>query len=87
MAEMDTYHQQKVQDFSTITKDHLDGEIEFYEQVRDLLQPSQVCRLIMLRSSDDYGMRDKHSTSPSTRNWALLHDNPQYTSASWSIQD
>ncbi|KAL1726262.1 hypothetical protein EV714DRAFT_219657 [Schizophyllum commune] len=33
MAEMDTYHQQKVQDFSTITKDHLDGEIEFYEQV------------------------------------------------------
>ncbi|KAL1742546.1 hypothetical protein HDZ31DRAFT_42969 [Schizophyllum fasciatum] len=33
MAEMDTYHQQKVQDFSTLAKDHLDGEIEFYEQV------------------------------------------------------
>ena len=87
MAEMDTYHQQKVQDFSTITKDHLDGEIEFYEQVRDLLQPSQFFRLIIFTSSDDYGMRDKHSTSPSTRNWALLRDSPRYTSASWSIQD
>ncbi|KAG0697584.1 hypothetical protein DFH29DRAFT_142761 [Suillus ampliporus] len=33
MAEMDTYHDQKVEDFSTITKEHLDGEIGFYEQV------------------------------------------------------
>ncbi|TFY70943.1 hypothetical protein EVG20_g2061 [Dentipellis fragilis] len=33
MAEMETYHAQKVEDFSAIAKDHLDGEIEFYEQV------------------------------------------------------
>ncbi|KAL0959925.1 hypothetical protein HGRIS_011590 [Hohenbuehelia grisea] len=33
MAEMDTYHTQKIEDFSAITKDHLDGEIAFYEQV------------------------------------------------------
>ena len=34
MAEMDTYHTQKVEDFQTIAKEHLDGEIAFYEQVR-----------------------------------------------------
>ncbi len=33
MAEMETFHTQKNEDFSTLTKDHLDGEIEFYEQV------------------------------------------------------
>ena len=35
MAEMETYHTQKVEDFASIAKEHLDGEIEFYEQVRD----------------------------------------------------
>lgn len=34
MAEMETYHTQKKEDFTTIAKDHLDGEILFYEQVR-----------------------------------------------------
>lgn len=33
MAEMDTYHTQKVEDFTTLAKEHLDGEIKFYEQV------------------------------------------------------
>jgi len=33
MAEMDNYHAQKVEDFATLAKEHLDGEIEFYEQV------------------------------------------------------
>lgn len=33
MAEMDTYHSQKIEDFTTTTKEHLDGEIIFYEQV------------------------------------------------------
>ena len=36
MAEMDTYHTQKVEDFQELAKEHLDGEIEFYEQVRSL---------------------------------------------------
>lgn len=34
MAEMETYHTQKGEDFATLTKEHLDGEIKFYEQVR-----------------------------------------------------
>ncbi|KAJ4473843.1 hypothetical protein J3R30DRAFT_3707813 [Lentinula aciculospora] len=33
MAEMETYHSQKVEDFEMLTKDHLDGEIALYEQV------------------------------------------------------
>jgi hypothetical protein len=34
MAEMETYHTQKGEDFITLTKEHLDGEIAFYEQAR-----------------------------------------------------
>ena len=34
MAEMDTYHTQKVEDFQALAKDHLDGEIALYEQAR-----------------------------------------------------
>jgi sorting nexin-9/18/33 len=33
MAEIETYHTQKVEDFAFLAKEHLDGEIEFYEQV------------------------------------------------------
>ena len=33
MAEMDTYHTQKVEDFQELAKEHLDGEIALYEQV------------------------------------------------------
>ncbi|KIJ36730.1 hypothetical protein M422DRAFT_179049 [Sphaerobolus stellatus SS14] len=33
MAEFDIYHKQKIEDFQRIAVDHLDGEIEFYEQV------------------------------------------------------
>ncbi|KAJ7634712.1 hypothetical protein FB45DRAFT_472573 [Roridomyces roridus] len=38
MAEMETYHTQKTEDFSTLAKEHLDGEIEFYEQVLNRLR-------------------------------------------------
>ena len=34
IAEVETYHSQKAEDFAWIAKEHLDGEIEFYEQVR-----------------------------------------------------
>jgi hypothetical protein len=34
MAEFETYHRQKVEDFERLATEHLDGEIEFYEQVR-----------------------------------------------------
>lgn len=34
MAEVETYHTQKLEDFQTLTKDHLDGEIALYEQVK-----------------------------------------------------
>lgn len=33
MAEFETYHRQKTEDFEQFAKEHLDGEIEFYEQV------------------------------------------------------
>ncbi|KAH9916993.1 uncharacterized protein BXZ73DRAFT_92431 [Epithele typhae] len=33
MAEMDTYHTQKLEDFQELTKEHLDGEIALYEQI------------------------------------------------------
>ncbi|KAJ7664277.1 hypothetical protein B0H17DRAFT_1091797 [Mycena rosella] len=38
MAEMETYHTQKNEDFSALTKEHLDGEIAFYEQVLSRLR-------------------------------------------------
>ncbi|KAJ7359160.1 hypothetical protein DFH08DRAFT_921629 [Mycena albidolilacea] len=38
MAEMETYHTQKSEDFSALTKEHLDGEIAFYEQVLNRLR-------------------------------------------------
>ncbi|KAJ7461859.1 hypothetical protein B0H11DRAFT_2056357 [Mycena galericulata] len=38
MAEMETYHTQKTEDFSAITTEHLDGEIAFYEQVLNRLR-------------------------------------------------
>lgn len=36
MAEMEVYHSQKIEDFTTIAKEHLDGEIDFYEQVNNI---------------------------------------------------
>jgi hypothetical protein len=36
MAEMETYHTQKREDFQTLTMEHLDGEIAFHEQVHFL---------------------------------------------------
>jgi sorting nexin-9/18/33 len=33
MAEMETYHIQKGEDFQTLAKEHLDGEIALHEQV------------------------------------------------------
>ncbi|KAJ7640857.1 hypothetical protein DFH06DRAFT_1052595 [Mycena polygramma] len=38
MAEMETYHTQKGEDFSALAKEHLDGEIAFYEQVLSRLR-------------------------------------------------
>ena len=37
MAEIETYHTQKVEDFQVLTKGYLDDEIAFYEQVRPSL--------------------------------------------------
>ena len=33
MAEFETYHSQKVEDFQTLTTEYLDGEIALHEQV------------------------------------------------------
>ncbi|KAJ7598847.1 hypothetical protein C8J56DRAFT_915178 [Mycena floridula] len=41
MAEMETYHTQKCEDFAAITQEHLDGEIDFYEQVLNRLRTAR----------------------------------------------
>ncbi|EPQ52264.1 PX-domain-containing protein [Gloeophyllum trabeum ATCC 11539] len=41
MAEMETYHAQKVEDFRTIATEHLDGEIAFYEQILGRLRAAR----------------------------------------------
>ncbi|OSD05124.1 PX-domain-containing protein [Trametes coccinea BRFM310] len=41
MAEMDTYHTQKVEDFQNLAKEHLDGEIAFYEQILTRLRTAR----------------------------------------------
>ncbi|KAF9269127.1 PX-domain-containing protein [Marasmius fiardii PR-910] len=56
MAEMETYHAQKVQDFSSLTKEHLDGEIALYEQILTRLQTA--------RRSFDYPQVQELSSSP-----------------------
>jgi sorting nexin-9/18/33 len=38
IAEMEIYHTQKSEDFRTLTIEHLDGEIAFYEQVLSRLK-------------------------------------------------
>jgi sorting nexin-9/18/33 len=43
MAEMDTYHSQKVDDLKSIAMDHLDGEIAFYEQVCRFSRKTKRC--------------------------------------------
>lgn len=56
MAEMDTYHTQKVQDFRSLAVDHLDGEIQFYEQILGKLRAA--------RSNFDEPQYDELGTSP-----------------------
>ncbi|RPD54958.1 PX-domain-containing protein [Lentinus tigrinus ALCF2SS1-6] len=41
MAEMDTYHTQKVEDFQELAKEHLDGEIALYEQILSRLRTAR----------------------------------------------
>ncbi|KAG6377444.1 hypothetical protein JVT61DRAFT_15249 [Boletus reticuloceps] len=41
MSELDTYHTQKVEDFTSLTKDHLDGEIALYEQMLTRLKAAR----------------------------------------------
>lgn len=46
MAEMDTYHTQKAEDFQELAKEHLDGEIALYEQVRCWCPSTRSCATI-----------------------------------------
>lgn len=44
MAEMDVYHEQKIEDIKMLVGDYLDGEIALYEQVCGLSSfPSFLC--------------------------------------------
>ncbi|KAG6826448.1 hypothetical protein H0H92_015758 [Tricholoma furcatifolium] len=41
MSEIEVYHNQKVEDFTILAKDHLDGEIQFYEQILSRLRAAR----------------------------------------------
>ncbi|TEB35082.1 hypothetical protein FA13DRAFT_1753432 [Coprinellus micaceus] len=56
MAEMDTYHTQKQEDFRKLTTEHIDGEIQAYEQI--------LTRLYLARRTFDSPAFDELSTSP-----------------------
>lgn len=50
MAEMETYHSQKLEDFTSLTKEHLDGEVELYEQVSGVIDVFLVVCLLVSHS-------------------------------------
>ncbi|KAG6903388.1 hypothetical protein C0995_013141 [Termitomyces sp. Mi166 len=56
MAELETYHTQKIEDFSTFAKEHLDGEIQFYERI--------LSRLYAARGNFDQPAYDELAGSP-----------------------
>jgi sorting nexin-9/18/33 len=53
---MDTYHTQKQEDFRKLTTEHIDGEIQAYEQI--------LTRLYLARRTFDSPAFDELSTSP-----------------------
>ncbi|KAF9234262.1 hypothetical protein BU15DRAFT_90042 [Melanogaster broomeanus] len=53
MSEVDTYHTQKVEDFTSLAKDHLDGEIELYKQLLTRLETAR--RALDPAKSDELG--------------------------------
>ncbi|KAK7462902.1 hypothetical protein VKT23_007481 [Stygiomarasmius scandens] len=65
MAEMETYHSQKLEDFATIAKEHLDGEIKLYDQI-----------LVRLRSARRAFDQPSSSAaeSPSSPSQSRIHD-------------
>jgi len=69
MAEMDVYHTQKGEDLKTITVDHLDGEIAFYEQVRKFLAP-------MIHLELTFFLRKILTRLKAARS---IYDDPKYT--------
>lgn len=56
MAEMDTYHNQKFEDFKKLVTEHLDGEINCYEQI--------LTRLYLARRNFDSPEFDAFGSSP-----------------------
>jgi hypothetical protein len=97
MAEIETYHTQKVEDFASLAKEHLDGEIEFYEQVGDIknsilkiiiqiwIEPTQ--RDATYRSSTAYAQRAAHSSHLYTHVSRAARANHPSTSATSTIPD
>jgi sorting nexin-9/18/33 len=73
MAEMETYHTQKGEDFRTLMKEHLDGEIALYEQVTGttslqhlayLINTQLLIRLRSARRAFDPPQSDQLAESP-----------------------
>ena len=88
MAEMDTYHTQKLEDFQHLTKEHLDGEIALYEQVHTgfftRTPPGPGPLTFNFRSSAAYAPPARHSTSLNTPHSPQARASRQSTSASSS---
>lgn len=85
MAEMETYHTQKGEDFRTLTKEHLDGEIAFYQQVSTV--PSYRFRVMvmadtpLIRSSTDFARPEKRSILRPLISSELPRASHRYTNA------
>ena len=90
MAELETYHTQKVEDFRELTTEYLDGEIELYEQVRTPFHYSSALPDITFapcRSLRDSKPRDAPSNRRFTTHLPQAHASRRSMSASLSTRD
>ncbi|KAG6817405.1 hypothetical protein H0H87_009049 [Tephrocybe sp. NHM501043] len=90
MAEMETYHAHKLEDFETLAKEHLDGEIQFYEQVRHIIHRvyGTISDLqLQRRFSVGFELRVQTLSSLGLINWQIHLASLRSTNESWSNLD
>lgn len=84
MAEMDIYHTQKVEDFTTLATEHLDGEIELYEQVKPRISHQSLIIYFFIflknaKNKNDAGPTPSTHSAPRVRAAADIPDVPAYS--------
>ncbi|KAF9072231.1 hypothetical protein BDP27DRAFT_1320612 [Rhodocollybia butyracea] len=72
MAEMETYHAQKVEDFAILAKDHLDGEIRLYQQILTRLQAARASFDINVPLATSLPFSDAPVSPSSSSSFSLL---------------